>query len=101
MGRAIGCLKSMKVKIILHVEPESCKVIGLADLDFGNFIETRRSVGCFLLTIGNCLVDWSISKHLILRCSSSEAGYKELEKLAKSCKFLHILLSELNLVDLP
>ena len=47
LGRVISCLKSVKVKRVLCVEPESCKVIGLADADFSNCVETRRSVGCF------------------------------------------------------
>ena len=101
LGRVIGYLKSMEMKGILYIEPESFKVIALADTDFGNCIETRRSVGCCLLTIGGCLVDWSMSKHLTLSDSTTEAEYKELAKLAKGCKFLQMLLSELNLVDLP
>ena len=32
---------------------------------------------------------------------SCEAEYKELAKCAKGVKFLHMLLGELNLVDLP
>ncbi len=101
LGRVIGYVKGMKMKGILYVEPESFKVIALADTDFGNCTETRRSVGCCLLTIGCCLVDWSMSKHLTLSDSTTEAEYKELAKLAKSCKFLQMLLGELNLVDLP
>ena len=38
LRRVIGCLKSIKVKGILHVEPKSCNVIGLVDTDFGNCI---------------------------------------------------------------
>ena len=70
LGRDIGYLKSMKVKGILHVEPESRNVIALADTDFGNFIETKRSVGCCLLAIRGCLVDWSMSQHLTLSDST-------------------------------
>ena len=43
----------------------------------------------------------SMSKHLTLSDSTVEAKCKELLKLAKSFKFLHIFLNELNLVDLP
>ena len=34
----------MDVKGILYIEPESYRVCGLADTDFGNCKETRRSV---------------------------------------------------------
>ena len=100
MGRAVYCLKSMKVKVISCVEPESFKVIGLADVKFGNFIETRRSVGYCLLTIGCFLVDWFVAKYLRLSDSTAEAEHNELAKLTKSFKFLQMLLSEFNLVDL-
>ena len=66
LGRSINYLKSMKVKVIFHVEPESCKVIGLANAHFGNCVETRKIVGFCLLTIGFCLVDRSMSKHDIV-----------------------------------
>ena len=101
LGRVIGHVKSMEIKGILYVEPESHKVIVLADTDFGNCIETRRSFGCCLLKIAGFLVDWSISKRLTLSDSTTEAEHKELAKLAKGCKFLQMLLIELNLFDLP
>ena len=41
LGRVIGCIKSVKVKGILHMEPMSCNVIGLVGTYFGNCIETR------------------------------------------------------------
>ena len=76
LGRAISYLKSMKVKDILCVEPESCKVIGLADTHFGSCIKTRRSLVCSLPTIGVFLVDWCVSKHLTLSNSNVEAECK-------------------------
>ena len=42
-----------------------------------------------------------MEKHHSVSDSSCEAEYKELEKCAKGVKFLHMLLGELNLVDLP
>ena len=41
-----------------------------------------------------------MSKHLTLLDSTTEAEYKELAKLVKSCNFLQMLLGELNLVNL-
>ena len=101
LGRLIGYMKGMDVKGILYVEPETYRVCGLADTDFGNCQETRRSVGCTLVTIGGCLVDWHMAKHVTLSDSTTEAEYKELAKLAKDIKFVQMLMTELNLVDLP
>ena len=50
--------------------------------------------------MGGCLNDWWMAKHHSVSDSSCEAEYKELEKCAKGVKFLHMLLGELNLVDL-
>ena len=40
-------------------------------------------------------------KHHSISDSSSEAEYKELSKCAKVLTFIHMLLGELHLVDLP
>ena len=101
LGRLIGYMKGMDVKGILYVEPETYRVCGLADTDFGNCQETRRSVGCTLVTIGGCLVDWHMAKHVTLSDSTTEAEYKELAKLAKDIKFVQMLMTELKLVELP
>ena len=101
LGRLIGYMKGMKIKGLLYVEPESFRVCGLADTDYGNCKETRRSVGCTLVTIGGCLVDWQMAKHATLSDSTTEAEYKELAKLAKDMKFIQMLLTELKLVELP
>ena len=87
IGRVIGYIKCINVKGILYVEPESYKVITFADNDFGNFTETRQSVGCCLLTIRGCLVDWSMVKHITLSDSTTEAEYKYIKKIAKCFKF--------------
>ena len=42
-----------------------------------------------------------MANHHSISDSSCEAEYKELAKCAKGVKFLHMLLGELNLVDLP
>ena len=42
-----------------------------------------------------------MSKNLTLSVSTAQAEQKELAKLAKSYKFLQMLLNELNIVDLP
>ena len=101
LGRIVGYLKGRSFNGILYVEPESFRVISFADTDYGNCTETRRSVGCTIITIGGCLTDWSMAKHLTLSDSSCEAEYKELAKCAKGVKFTQMLLGELRLLEIP
>ena len=101
MGRAVGYLSQMKLKGIMYVEPESFRVVALADTDFGNCKETRRSVGCTLVTVGGCIADYSTAKHKTVSDSTTEAEYKEMTKCAKSVKFVQMLLGEFRLSVLP
>ena len=99
VARLIGYIKGMDLRSIIYFEPMSFKTDSLADTDNGNFTETRRSVGCSIITVGRFVVDWWIAKHHTVSDSSCKAEYKELAKFAKGVKFVHMLLEELNLVD--
>jgi hypothetical protein len=94
---------TLQVHGILYIEPEPFRVISFANTDYENCTETRRSVGCTIITIGGCLTDWSMAKHLTLLWwdSSCEAEYKELAKCAKGVKFTQMLLGKLRLRELP
>ncbi|MGB2452939.1 MAG: reverse transcriptase domain-containing protein, partial [Candidatus Poseidoniaceae archaeon] len=101
MDRLVGYIKGMNLKGIYYLEPSFFNTVSLADTDYGNCRETRRSVGCSLITIGGCLVDWWMAKHHSVSDSSCEAEYKELAKCAKGVKFVQMMLGELNLLQLP
>ena len=101
LERLIGYMKGMGTRGIIYWEPESMKLIAVSDTDFANCLETRRSVGCNFITIGGCLVDYSMAKHNSLSDSTTEAEYKELAKTAKCSKFVLMLQKELKLADLP
>ena len=77
LGRFVGYLSQLKLKGLMYVEPETFKVIALADTDFGNCKETRRSVGCNSITIGGCIVDYSTVKHKTVSDSTTEAEIKK------------------------
>ena len=51
---------------------------------FANCLETRRSVGCHFVTVGGCLVDYSMTKHNTVSDSTTEGEDKELSKTSKS-----------------
>ena len=73
MKRLVGHVKSMELKGIKYLEPENLQVVALADTDYGNCRETRGSVGCSLITVGCCIVDWWMAKHHTVSDSSCEA----------------------------
>jgi len=77
------------------------KIIAISDTDFANCLETRKSVGCHFVTVGGCLVDYSMTKHNTLSDSTTEAEYKELEKASKSVKFILMIQQELRVEDSP
>ena len=93
--------EKMKLKGIKYVQPESFQMLSLVDTDYGNCKETRRSVGCSIITVIGCIVEWWMAKHHTVSNSSCEAEYKELAKCAKGVKFVHSILGELNLLTLP
>ena len=101
LGRAIGYLKGVELKGLMYVQPESFRMSSLADTDYGNCPETRRSVGCSIFTMGCCIIGWHMAKHVTMSDSSCEAEYKELAKCAKGTKFVQMLLEELRLAELP
>ena len=97
----VGYLKGMKLRGVTYWEPNSMKIIAVSDTDFANCLETRRSVGCHFITVGGCLVDYSMTKHNTVSDSITEAEYKELSKTSKSAKFVLMLQQELTVADSP
>ena len=86
-GAIAGYIKGTKLKGLLYVgEPESLR---------------RSSIGCSIFTMGCCIVEWYMAKHIIMSDSSCEAEYEELAKYEKGTKFFQMLLGELNLAELP
>ena len=99
--RTVGYLKGMKLPGITYWEPEDMKLIVVSDTDFANCLETRRSVGCHFVTLGGCLVSYSMAKHNTVSDSTTESEYKELAKTGKSVKFISMLQQELRIRDAP
>ena len=95
IGRLIGYLKHAKFNGIRYVEPESLDLIYACDTDLGNELETRRSVGSTIGTLGCCMVDFWSNLHDNVSISSTEAEYKELSKCARGAKFMQMMCEEL------
>ena len=67
----------------------------MCDTDLGNDLETRRSVGSSIGTLGGCMVDFWSNLHASMSISSTEAEYKELSKCARGAKFMQMMTEEL------
>ena len=93
--RLIGYLKHSKFNGLRFVEPEKLDIIYMCDTDYGNDLETRRSVGCTIGTVGGCYVDHWSNLHDNVSSSSTEAEYKELSKCAKGAKFMQMMMEEM------
>ena len=93
LGHAIGYLKGVKLNGLMYVLPKSFRVASLADTDYRNCPQTRRSVGCSSFTLGRCIIGWHMAKHVTMSDSSCcEAEYEGLTNCAKGTKFIQMLL---------
>ena len=101
IGRLIGYLKHAKFNGIRYVEPEGLELIYMCDTDLGNDLETRRSVGSTIGTLGCCMVDFWSNLHDSVSISSTEAEYKELSKCARGAKFMQMMCEEMLDVEVP
>lgn len=95
IARLIGYLKQSKFNGIRFVEPESLDLLYMCDTDYGNDLETRRSVGCTIGTLGGCIVDFWSNLHDTVSVSTAEAEYKELSKCSRGAKFVQIMFEEM------
>ena len=94
-------MKQMELRGFIYVEPDSLKSVSLDDTDYGDGKETQPDVWSSIITVGGYINDWWLAKYHSVSDSSCEAEYKELAKCAKGVKKLHMILGEINLVDLP
>jgi Reverse transcriptase (RNA-dependent DNA polymerase) len=74
--------------------PTDLRIRGCVDSDWASDRNDRKSIGGYLLTIGDCLVDWSSKKQATVALSSTEAEYMAYSDAACSVKYLHMLVTE-------
>ena len=74
--------------------PVDLTIRGCVDSDWASDPNDRKSVTGFLITIGNCLVDWSSRKQATIALSSTEAEYMAYSDAGGTIKYLHMLITE-------
>jgi hypothetical protein len=67
-----------------------------SDSDWANCIDTRRSVGGYVCSLGSGAVSWTARKQKVVATSSCEAEYIAAFETAKECIWLRTLLNSIN-----
>ncbi|KAG8501075.1 hypothetical protein CXB51_003199 [Gossypium anomalum] len=71
-------------------------VIGYVDTDFARDLDRRRSLTCYVITIGGCAISWKATLQTIVVFSTTEAEYMAITEACKEAIWLKGLFSELN-----
>ncbi|KAG8499322.1 hypothetical protein CXB51_005880 [Gossypium anomalum] len=71
-------------------------VIGYVDADFAEDLDRRRSLTCYIFTIGGCAISWKVTLQTIVALSTTEAEYMAITRACKEAIWLKGLFSELN-----
>jgi hypothetical protein len=86
---------------ILYHKSLPSQLTGFTDADWGSCLETRRSIGAYIFTLGHGPVTWMSKKQLTVARSSTEAEYRALSDGAQEGIWLSRLLKELNISPCP
>jgi hypothetical protein len=76
--------------------PRATKLLGYTDADYGNCLNTRRSVSGYCFSLGSGLISWSSRKQKTVSQSSCEAEYVAASEASKEAIWLRALLSGLG-----
>jgi hypothetical protein len=72
-------------------------ILGFADADWANCIDTRRSTFGYSFFLGSSLISWRAKKQNIVSRSSLEAKYRSLSLAACELQWLSYLLTDLHI----
>jgi hypothetical protein len=79
--------------------PDASHLTAYIDSDYGNCLDTRRSVSGYIMQLGGCAVTYSSKTQPTVALSSTEAEYMALAHGVKEVLFLRQLLHELHRVQ--
>jgi len=100
---AIRVLRYLKGMCSLSLQlggPHALKLIGFSDSDYGNCIDTSRSIGGYCFSLGSGSVSWSSCKQWTVADSSCYAEYIALSEASQEAIFLRMLLEGINFPDM-
>ena len=95
MGRVVGHLKSFEKYHMVFRAPEELRAVSLSDSGYASCVETRRSVGGGIDTLGGMFIGASSKKQPVVSLSSAEAELIAYSERCQAARFAQQLLGEI------
>lgn len=96
--RILRYLKGTKDLRLIFPWQEAIILEGYSDADFGNCLDTRRSISGNIFRLGNATISWRSKKQKNTATSTCEAEYLALSLATKQFLWLNNALKELNVL---
>ncbi|MCI07440.1 copia protein, partial [Trifolium medium] len=94
--RVVRYLKGTPGRGLFFPRSSSLQILGFADADWANCLDTRRSTSGYCFFMGSSLISWRAKKQNTVSRSSSEAEYRALSFAACELQWLLFLLQDLG-----
>ncbi|KAJ0470227.1 putative RNA-directed DNA polymerase [Helianthus annuus] len=95
--RLLRYLKLSPGKGISFKKSDNLDLFGYADSDWAKCLSTRKSVTCYCIFLGQCLVSWKSKKQNVVSRSTAEAEYRSMCSATCELMLWKNLLSELGI----
>ncbi|MCI23556.1 copia protein, partial [Trifolium medium] len=94
--RVVRYLKGSPGRGLFFPRQSSLQLLGFADADWANCVDTRRSTSGYCFFLGSSLISWRAKKQNTVSRSSSEAEYRSLSFASCELQWLIYLLKDLS-----
>jgi hypothetical protein len=99
--RCLRYIKGTRNLALVFPYHDDFYVAGFSDSDYGNCVDTRRSVSGYIFRLGLSTISWRSQKQKSVSTSTTEAEYVALSKAAKHFMWLKTALEDLGFPGTP